>query len=89
MDFKKWFISYPYENEVHLQLHYPPTDAAPDAVAKWNGAKVVKTIWGMFAYPAVRLDVHRIGEILIIHRCGVVTQGQLSLTKTVCKKSVV
>ena len=82
---KKGIISYPYESEVHLQLCYPPADAAPDAVAKWNRAKVVKTLRGMFTYPALRSKVQRTGEILVIHRRGVVTQGQLSLTKTVCK----
>lgn len=66
---------------MHLQLCYPPAYAAPDAVAKWNGAKVVKTFRGMFTHPAVRPEVQRTGEILVIQRRGVVTQGQLSLTK--------
>lgn len=47
-------MSYPYESEVHLQFCYSSAYAAPDAVAKWNGAKVVKTICGMFTYPAIR-----------------------------------
>lgn len=74
---------------MHLQLCYPLAYAAPDAVAKWNRAKVVKTIQGMFTYPAIRPEVQRAGEILIIHRRGVVTQSQLSLTKTIGEKSVV
>lgn len=74
---------------MHLQLCYPLADAAPDAVAKWNGAKVVNTLQGMFTYPAIRPEVRRAGEILVIQRRGVVTQGQLSLTKVVCEKSVV
>lgn len=37
-------MSYPYQSEVHLQFCYSFAYAAPDAVAKWNGAKVVKTI---------------------------------------------
>lgn len=45
-------MSYPYESKVHLQLSYPLAYAAPDAVTKWNGAKVVKTVCGMFTYPA-------------------------------------
>lgn len=81
-DLKKGLISYPYENEVHLQLCYPPAYAAPDAIAKWNWAKVVKTLRGMFTYPASRPEVQRTGEILVIQWRGVVTQGQLSLTKT-------
>lgn len=48
---------YPCESQMHLQLGYPPANAAPDAVTKWNGAKVVDTISGMFPYPALRSEV--------------------------------
>lgn len=71
---------YPCQSQVHLELCYSPADAASDAVAKGDGAKVVDAVSGIFPYPAIWFEFWRIGEVFFIKRCGVVTQGQLSLT---------
>lgn len=42
---------------MHLQLCNSPANAAPDAIAKGNGAKVVDTICGIFPYPAIWLEI--------------------------------
>lgn len=70
-------LNNPCESEVHLQLCYSPANAASDAVAKRNGAKVVHVICGIFPDPAIRSEVRRICKVLLIEGCGVVTESQL------------
>lgn len=42
------WMAYPRERKMHLQLCYSSANAAPDAVAKGNWAKVVNAVCGMF-----------------------------------------
>lgn len=67
------------ESQVHLQFCYPPAYAAPDAVAKGNGAKIVHSIQSVFTEPAIGTELFRFGKILLIHGSGVMTKSQLSL----------
>lgn len=67
---------------MHLQLRDSPADAAPDAVAEGNRAEGVDAVRGVFPYPAVRLKVGGVEEVLLIPGCGVVAQSQLGLKDT-------
>lgn len=64
---------------MHLKLGYSPPDAAADAVAKRDGAEVIDTVRGILANPAVWAELSGTGEVLLIHRGGVMTQSKLSL----------
>lgn len=67
------------ESQVHLEFCYPPADAAPDAVAERNGAKIFHSIQSVFTEPAFGTELFRFGKILLIHGGGVMTKSQLSL----------
>lgn len=64
---------------MHLELSYSPPDAAADAVAKRDGAKVVDAVRGILADPAIWTEFSGTGKVLLIHWGGVMTQSQLSL----------
>lgn len=67
------------ESQMHLQLGYSPPNAAADAVAKRDGAEVIDTVRGILANPTIWTELSGTGEVLFIHRGGVMTQSQLSL----------
>lgn len=67
------------ESQVHLEFCYPPANAAPDAVAERNGAKIFHSIGSVFPEPAIGTEFFCFGKSLLIHGGGVMTKSQLSL----------
>lgn len=74
------FPTHPKQNQIHLKLSNPATNAASHSEAKRDGAKGV---WPLTAVtePSVRLKCERLWECILIMTDGIVVKRERGLEK--------